>query len=116
MAKKIILFLSLLSEDESKRKTKDYACAAGVLGMDEAHEITGTQTNEAPVKAMLLAHPDVRSIICIVTPQAKKSTLDFFKTFWSSHEKSRSNYRTISLRLLIFRMTRCLPKVRCSVF
>ena len=51
MAKKIILFLSLLSEDESKRKTKDYACAAGVLGMDEAHEITGTQTNEAPVKA-----------------------------------------------------------------
>ena len=34
MAKKIILFLSLLSEDESKRKTKDYACAAGVLGMD----------------------------------------------------------------------------------
>lgn len=80
MAKKIILFLSLLSEDESKRKTKDYACTAGVLGMDEAHKITGTQTNEAPVKAMLLAHPDVRSIICIVTPQAKKSTLDFFKT------------------------------------
>lgn len=80
MAKKIILFLSLLSEDESKRKTKDYACTAGVLGMDEAHKITGTQTNEAPVKAMLLAHPDVRSIICIVTPQAKESTLDFFKT------------------------------------
>ena len=80
MAKKIILFLSLLSEDESKRTTKDYACAAGVLGMGEAHKITGTQTNEAPVKAMLLAHPDVRSIICIVTPQAKKSTLDFFKT------------------------------------
>lgn len=48
--------------------------------MDEAHKITGTQTNEAPVKAMLLAHPDVRSIICIVTPQAKESTLDFFKT------------------------------------
>ena len=46
MAKKIILFLSLLSEDESKRKTQDYACAAGVLGMDEAHKITGTQTNE----------------------------------------------------------------------
>ena len=43
MAKKIILFLSLLSEDESKRKTKDYACATGVLGMDEAHKITGTQ-------------------------------------------------------------------------
>lgn len=42
MAKKIILFLSLLSEDESKRKTQDYACAAGVLGMDEAHKITGT--------------------------------------------------------------------------
>lgn len=46
MAKKIILFLSLLSEDESKRKTQDYACATGVLGMDEAHKITGTQTNE----------------------------------------------------------------------
>ena len=80
MAKKIILFLSLLSEDESKRTTQDYACAAGVLGMGEAHKITGTQTNEAPVKAMLLAHPDVRSIICIVTSKAEEYTLGFFKT------------------------------------
>ena len=51
-----------------------------MLGLDTAREVIGTQTNEAPVKAMLLAHPDVRSIICIVTSQAKKFTLGFFKT------------------------------------
>ena len=80
MAKKIILFLSLLSDDKSKWRTQDYTCHPGMLGMAQEHKITGTQTNEAPVKAMLLAHPDVRSIICIVTSKAKEKTLDFFKT------------------------------------
>lgn len=80
MAKKIILFLSLLNADQKNWRTQKYDCAAGMLGLDTAREVIGTQTNEAPVKAMLLAHPDVRSIICIVTSQAKKFTLGFFKT------------------------------------
>lgn len=80
MAKKIILFLSLLNADQKNWRTQKYDCAAGMLGLDTAREVIGTQTNEAPVKAMLLAHPDVRSIICIVTSKAEEYTLGFFKT------------------------------------
>ena len=61
MATKILLFLSKL-KDEGKEKS--YHCPDGGT-------VTGSQTNEAPVKYLLRAHPEVSEILCIVTPEAE---------------------------------------------
>ena len=79
MAKKIISFLSMMQKDADKN---DYTCMAGPVGMPVGEKVYGVQTNEAPVKALLLAHPDVSSIICIVTEETRNSNA--LKTFRDS--------------------------------
>lgn len=59
MAIKILLYLSRLTD--SKEKT--YQCPDGGT-------VTGSQTNEAPVKYLLRTWPSVSEILCIVTPEA----------------------------------------------
>lgn len=76
MAKKIILFLSTLPP---KLEEKNYICDAGVLGLEAPITVKGTLTNEAPVKAMLTAHRDIDSIICIVTTESRNTALELFK-------------------------------------
>lgn len=61
MSKKIILFLSDLKENAKERT---YTCPDG-------SQVTGTQTNEAPVNYLLKAYPEVREVLCIVTPMAR---------------------------------------------
>lgn len=63
MAQKIILFLSEFSSGRSERT---YLCPDG-------SSVTGSQTNEAPVKYLLRTYPDISQIICIVTPEAEKT-------------------------------------------
>lgn len=60
MAKKVILFLSELRPNV---REKEYICPGGL-------RVTGGQTNEAPVKYLLAAYPDITQILCIVTPRA----------------------------------------------
>lgn len=62
-ARKIILFLSDLKKGAEEQT---YACPDG-------SKVVGTQTNEAPVNYLLAAYPDVREVLCIVTPVAEKS-------------------------------------------
>lgn len=62
-ARKIILFLSDLKKGAEEQT---YACPDG-------SKVVGTQTNEAPVKYLLKAYPDVCEVLCIVTPVAEKS-------------------------------------------
>ena len=61
MSKKIILFLSDLKESAAERI---YTCPGDI-------QVTGTQTNEAPVKYLLRAYSDVSEVLCIVTPVAE---------------------------------------------
>lgn len=68
MAKKIVLFLSDFRPDASE---KTYICPGG-------QTVTGLQTNEAPVKYLLQEHPDIREILCIVTPGAMRTAWDIF--------------------------------------
>ena len=68
MAKKIILFLSSISERATERV---YACPDG-------GSVAGTQTNEAPVKYLLRAWPEVSEILCVVTPEAMALAWDWF--------------------------------------
>ena len=63
MAKKIILFLSQLHPGA---KEQIYRCPDG-------SEVWGTQTNEAPVRFLLRAYPDITEILCIVTPEAEET-------------------------------------------
>ena len=60
MAAKIILFLSKLGDG----REQEYRCPDGGTA-------TGSQTNEAPVKYLLRAWPDVSVILSIVTPEAE---------------------------------------------
>lgn len=76
MAKKIILFLSMAPQ---KLEERNYTCDAGVLGLEAPITVKGTLTNEAPVKAMLAAHRDIDSIICIVTKESRDNALELFK-------------------------------------
>ena len=61
MPKKILLFLS---DRKDGAPEQVYTCPDGT-------DITGIQTNEAPVKYLLHEHPDVKEILCLVTPTAK---------------------------------------------
>lgn len=61
MSKKIILFLSDLKENAQERS---YDCPDGT-------QVTGTQTNEAPVKYLLHTHPGIDEVLCIVTEKAQ---------------------------------------------
>lgn len=61
MSKKIILFLSDLKENARERS---YECPDGT-------QVTGAQTNEAPVKYLLHAHPGIDEVLCIVTSKAR---------------------------------------------
>ena len=63
MAKKIILFLSQLHPGA---KEQIYRCPDG-------SEVWGTQTNEAPVRFLLRAYPDITEILCIVTQEAEET-------------------------------------------
>lgn len=69
MAAKIVLFLSEL---RSTAKTETYRCPTGEI-------VSGTQTNEAPVKYLLKRYPQTEEILCIVTKRAKDSAWDFFR-------------------------------------
>lgn len=65
MSKKIILFLSDFKEGPRAAEA-EYGCPGG-------GPVTGTQTNEAPVKYLLRAYPDVSEVLCIVTPAARRT-------------------------------------------
>lgn len=69
MAQKIILFLSELRADAPER---EYVCPDGL-------RVTGSQTNEAPVKYLLAAYPDVKELLCVVTPSAKQTAWQQFR-------------------------------------
>ena len=68
MAKKIILFLS---EFRANAPAEVYACPGDL-------EVTGQQTNEAPVKYLLSRHPDISKILCIMTPKARETAWERF--------------------------------------
>ncbi len=65
MPKKVILFLS---DYKGNAQEQVYLCPDGST-------VNGTQTNEAPVKYLLQAYPDISEILCIVTPEARASAL-----------------------------------------
>lgn len=65
MPKKVILFLS---DYKGTAQKQTYLCPDGST-------VNGTQTNEAPVKYLLQAYPDISEILCIVTPEARASAL-----------------------------------------
>lgn len=68
MAKKILLFVS----GRVDQKPEEYLCPDGSV-------VQGGLTNEAPVKYLLKAHPDVRELICVVTPEAKAAYAELQK-------------------------------------
>lgn len=70
MAQEIILFLS---ERKENAKSFSYVCPDG-------SHVTGTQTNEAPVKYLLNRYPNTKKIICIVTERAKDTAWEPFQT------------------------------------
>ena len=69
MARKIIL---LLSELNPRAESRLYRCPDGT-------EVPGRQTNEAPVRYLLRAYPDVKKILCVVTPEAEATALPGFR-------------------------------------
>lgn len=69
MESKIILSLSNLRENA---RAYQYKCP-------DSTAQKGTQTNEAPVKYLLKKHPDIRQILCLVTPAARKTALKHFR-------------------------------------
>ena len=69
MARKIIL---LLSELNPRVESRLYRCPDGT-------EVPGRQTNEAPVRYLLRAYPDVKKILCVVTPEAEATALPGFR-------------------------------------
>lgn len=70
MASKIILSLSNL---------RDNAPSYSYLCPDKSTQ-KGSQTNVAPVKYLLKAHPRIRQVLCLVTPTAKKNALPHFQS------------------------------------
>ena len=69
MASKIILFLSMFNSRSTEVR---YTCPDGSFAL-------GTQTNDAPVRYLLQAHPDVVKIICVVTTQARETIWEHFQ-------------------------------------
>lgn len=68
MSKKVILFLSDYKVNAQERS---YRCPDGSA-------VTGMQTNDAPVKYLLLAYPDISELLCVVTPEARAAALTPF--------------------------------------
>lgn len=63
--KKILTFISKFSSSFDPWAEPDrYTCPDGA-------EVTGKQTNEAPVKYLMRHDPDIKQILCILTPQVK---------------------------------------------
>lgn len=69
MTRKIVLFLSDRRQDAAE---KTYRCPDGSM-------LTGTQTNEAPVKYLLRTYSDLSEILCVVTPEAEQTALAGFR-------------------------------------
>lgn len=69
MSKKIILFLSDLKPNAP---ALEYACPDG-------DKVIGSQTNDAPVRYLLRAYPNIRQIICIVTELARQTAWENFQ-------------------------------------
>ena len=65
MAEKIILFLSILN-------TAATPASYTYKGDCETETVTGTQTNEAPVKWLLRKHPDISEVICLCSTESPK--------------------------------------------
>lgn len=63
MAKKILLFLSLLNPPTAAAGPMDYCCPDGGI-------VTGVQTNEAPVKYLLRQDPEIAQILCVCSPES----------------------------------------------
>lgn len=70
MSRKIILFLS---EFRAGSEEKEYLCPDGLF-------VAGRQTNEAPVRYLLRAYPDISQILCIVTQKAQKTAWEQFRS------------------------------------
>lgn len=68
MAKKIVLFLSTLTDNAQEYR---YRCPDG-------GEVTGSQTNEGPVRYLLRRWPEVSEILCFVTKAARESAWEWF--------------------------------------
>lgn len=68
MARKILLFLSTLRKDTQEN---EYTGIDGTV-------VTGTQSNEAPVKYLLHCYPDISEIICVVTEEARQTAWEWF--------------------------------------
>ena len=68
--KKIIL---ILSPYKPGQKEVNYSTPGG------GPAVSGTQTNEAPVKYLLREHKEVDGIICVVTSEARKGAWEYFQ-------------------------------------
>lgn len=69
MASTIILFLSVFN---SRSEEKNYTCP-------DDSTVPGTQTNDAPVRYLLRAHPDIQKILCVVTTNARETAWEHFQ-------------------------------------
>ena len=65
MAEKIILFLSILNATAAP-------ASYTYKGDRETGTVTGTQTNEAPVKWLLRKHPGISEVICLCSAESTK--------------------------------------------
>lgn len=65
MAEKIILFLSILNATAAP-------ASYTYKGDRETRTVTGTQTNEAPVKWLLRKHPGISEVICLCSAESTK--------------------------------------------
>ena len=66
---KIVLFLSVLNDKAPERL---YSCPKG-------EDVTGVQTNEAPVKYLLRENPHISEILCILTQEAREKAWQLFR-------------------------------------
>lgn len=68
MAKKILLFLSMMQESSVERT---YLCPDG-------EPVSGRQTNEAPVKYLLRLQPEISEILCVISDAARTTAWEHF--------------------------------------
>lgn len=70
MAKRILLFLSILQANSAERT---YLCPNGAA-------VSGRQTNEAPVKYLMQLEPEITQILCVVSEAARSTAWEHFVT------------------------------------
>ena len=70
MAKKIIMILSLFSNNR-ERKVFSYSCPDG-------RAVEGALSNEPSIKYLLEDDPAITEILCICSPEARSDSLDYF--------------------------------------